>query len=140
MNLMGFGAKEFFGSGLKFPLGIDPRTGKIEMVSGEEDIKESVGILIKTYVGERVMRADYGARTQDIVFSITGDYLGNSSRQELQDAILIHEPRVHAVEVQIKEDSGREGMLLVEIGYRVRSTNNYFNMVYPFYTTEGAEA
>ena len=31
--------KEFLGQGLKFPLQVDPKTGKFAMVSQEEDIQ-----------------------------------------------------------------------------------------------------
>ena len=40
------GSKDFLGSGLKFPLQIDPRTGKLAMSSNEEDIKEAVRIIV----------------------------------------------------------------------------------------------
>ena len=57
--------KEFMGRGLKFPLQIDPKTGKISMVSEEEDIAEAIGIIIHTLKGERVMRPDFGSNVLD---------------------------------------------------------------------------
>ena len=38
------GSKEFLGSGLKFPLQVDPRTGKVALSHYEEDIAEAIGI------------------------------------------------------------------------------------------------
>ena len=48
--------KEFLGRGLKFPLQVDPRTGKLAMADQEEDIREAIGIILRTGRGERVMR------------------------------------------------------------------------------------
>ena len=44
-------SKSFLGCGLKFPLQVDPKTGKLAMVSFEEDIKEAIGIIINTIRG-----------------------------------------------------------------------------------------
>lgn len=127
--------KEFLGSGWRFPVQVDAKTGKIALVSGEEDIKEAVGILLKTYVGERVMRGDFGCRILDFVFE--GANAPSFAPQEIIDALTIHEPRIRDVEVKFTEDTGREGVVLADISYVVRSTNNYFNLVYPFYLMEG---
>ena len=51
--------KEFLGRGLKFPLQVDPRTGKLAMVEHEEDIREAIGIILNTMQGERVMRPGF---------------------------------------------------------------------------------
>ena len=45
------GSKEFLGSGLKFPLQVDPRTGKVALSHYEEDIAEAIGIIIHTSQG-----------------------------------------------------------------------------------------
>ena len=63
------GSKDFLGSGLKFPLQIDPRTGKLAMSSHEEDIKEAVRIIIHTSIGERVMRPEFGSNVAEYAFS-----------------------------------------------------------------------
>ncbi|MDL2217579.1 GPW/gp25 family protein, partial [Christensenellaceae bacterium OttesenSCG-928-M15] len=101
------------------------------------DIREAVGILLKTYVGERVMRPEFGCRAQDYVFE--GASFPSYAPQELADALTLNEPRIRDVQVSFREDLGREGVMLVDVGYVVRSTNNYFNMVYPFYLMEGVE-
>ena len=61
--------KEFLGQGLKFPLQVDPKTGKFAMVSQEEDIQEAIRILLYTTQGERVMRPEFGSNVVDYTFS-----------------------------------------------------------------------
>ena len=49
------------------------------------------------------------------------------------------EPRITDVEAKCREVNGQSGALVVEVTYTVRSTNNRYNHVYPFYVTEGSE-
>jgi len=41
-------------------------------------------------------------------------------------------------EAALPPAGARDGTLFIGIDYRVRSTNNEFNMVYPFYLRQGA--
>lgn len=52
-------AKDFLGVGWKYPVNPDA-TGKIAMSKHEEDIRESILIILGTSRGERVMRPDFG--------------------------------------------------------------------------------
>ena len=131
--------KEFMGRGLKFPLQIDPKTGKIAMVSEEEDIAEAIGIILSTVQGERVMRPDFGSNVMDYTFSPTSDSLQQSIAFDLTEQLGYLEPRIDDIDVTCRERDGLDGAIVVEVSYRVRSTNNRYNHVYPFYVTEGSE-
>ena len=131
--------KEFMGRGLKFPLQIDPKTGKIAMVSEEEDIAEAIGIIIHTVQGERVMRPDFGSNVLDYTFSAASESLRQSLAFDLKEQLGYLEPRIDDIDVRCKDTDELEGAIIVEISYRVRSTNNRYNRVYPFYNTEGSE-
>ena len=131
--------KEFMGKGLKFPLQIDPTTGKIAMVSEEEDIAEAIGIIINTIQGERVMRPDFGSNVLDYTFSAASDSLRQSLAFDLRAQLGYLEPRIDDIDVRCSDADEMEGAIVVEVGYRVRSTNNRYNRVYPFYRTEGSE-
>ena len=131
--------KEFMGQGLRFPLQIDPKTGKIAMVSEEEDIAEAIGIILKTVQGERVMRPDFGTNVLDYTFSTDSDTDRQSLAFDLRAQLGYLEPRIDDIDVKCRDTDELEGAIIVEIGYRVRSTNNRYNRVYPFYKTEGSE-
>lgn len=131
--------KEFLGRGLKFPLQVDPRTGKIAMSDQEEDIREAIGIILRTGKGERVMRPDFGADTLDYAFAPASNSMTNSIAHELRLILLEQEPRIRDVEIHCGQLDQHSGAVIIEIGYTVRSTNNRYNHVYPFYITEGSE-
>lgn len=131
--------KEFLGRGLKFPLQVDPRTGKIAMVDQEEDIREAIGIILRTGKGERVMRPDFGADILDYAFAPASSSMTNSIAYELRLLLLEQEPRIRDVEVQCDQIDQHSGAVVIHVSYTVRSTNNRYNHVYPFYETEGSE-
>ncbi len=131
--------KEFLGRGLKFPLQVDPRTGKIAMSDQEEDIREAIGIILRTGRGERVMRPEFGADTLDYAFAPASSSLSSSISHDLRLILLEQEPRIRDVEVQCTPPDQLTGSLVIEVSYTVRSTNNRYNHVYPFYATEGSE-
>ena len=71
--------KEFLGRGLKFPLQVDRRTGRFAMVSEDEDIREAIGIILRTVQGERVMRPEFGSNIMDYTFAPSS----SSTRQSI---------------------------------------------------------
>jgi phage baseplate assembly protein W len=125
----------FFGSGVKFPLQIDTKTGRLAIVSGEEDIAEAIRIIIGTYKGERVMRPGFGTNIRDYIFAPAGSLLYETIKTELVEQLLLQEPRIRDVTIDILTNSAA-GELRIDIGYTVRSTNNRYNKVYPFFTEE----
>ena len=52
--------RAFLGTGFHFPLEIDETTGRFRMSSEEENIRESIKLILMTGKGERVMRPEFG--------------------------------------------------------------------------------
>lgn len=125
--------RDFLGSGWKFPLEIDPRTGNFSLSSHEDNIRESIEIILRTYAGERVMRPDFGTDTINYLYAIPKDFPAEGLSFELQRALTLQEPRIVDVEVKSSEANRVDGSILVNISYTVRSTNNRYNLVYPFF-------
>ncbi len=131
--------RAFLGRGLKFPLQVDPRTGKLAMVSQEEDIQEAIGIILRTMQGERVMRPEFGSDIVEYVFSSSSSSNLESISYEVRSQLSYQEPRITNITVNCRENNQQTGTVVVEVGYTVRSTNNRYNHVYPFYLVEGSE-
>jgi phage baseplate assembly protein W len=62
--------------------------------------------------------------------------LVNGLRGIVGDAILNNEPRISVNEIEVDSSKQEEGLLLISIDYTIRSTNNRYNMVYPYYINE----
>ncbi|WP_337099673.1 GPW/gp25 family protein [Paenibacillus sp. YIM B09110] len=129
----------FLGKGWKFPVQVDATTGRILMADAEEDIAEAIRIIIRTSKGERLMRPDFGCGLREFVFGTTDETSLRLISSEVTDAIRIWEPRVKDIEVKAQLDPQHTGRVQLTVSYAVRSTNNLFNQVYPFYLEEGTK-
>lgn len=133
-------SKRFLGTGWKFPVQLDEKTGRVAMSTMEDDIKEAIRIILLTNIGERVMRPDFGSGAQEYVFESDSEEFIASVRNTVTDALTRHEPRISNIDVQVRMQGASKVEAVIQIGYTVRSSNNYFNLVYPFYLLEGVEA
>lgn len=128
-------SSEFLGRGFAFPPSVDPVTGEMRTAAYEEDIRQAIYLIIMTRKGERVMRPEFGCAIHDYAFD-NMDYETLSRIEEtVREALILWEPRIRDIEVHAnRADAGR---LDIEISYVVRTTNNPYNLVYPFYISEG---
>ena len=132
---MKFMKENFLGVGWKFPVRADSDR-KIAVSRYEEDIRESIRIILGTAKGERVMRPDFGCGIHDLVFAPINTTTISTVENNVREGLLRWEPRIELTKVVASSDQASEGKLLVSIDYRVRITNNRFNLVYPFYLKE----
>jgi Bacteriophage baseplate protein W len=129
-------AKAFLGVGWAFPVQADQAAGDVALAAYEEDIRQAIRIILETAQGERVMRPDFGAGLHALVFEPINTTTLALARHRVEEALITWEPRIDSITVQVTHDLPR-GRLMIEIGYRVRATNTFYNLVYPFYLQEG---
>lgn len=131
--------KSFLGTGWSFPprFGDSAASGHTQMVEGETDIRESLGIILSTVPGERIMQPTFGCGIKAYVFEEISESVMTEMRDAIDRAILFFEPRVTVERIDIDASNAMQGRVDVLIDYTVRGTNTRTNMVYPFYFLEG---
>jgi phage baseplate assembly protein W len=127
--------KTFLGRGWAFPVQLS-EDHQIALVAFEEDIRQSVLIILGTDPGERVMRPDFGAGLNALLFEPLNTTTMALARHRVEQALITWEPRIDSITVQVKADPPN-GRLMIDIRYRIRATNTFYNLVYPFYLQEG---
>ncbi len=130
-------AKAFLGRGWKFPVAVDPASGRIALSEYEQDIKESIRIILATAPGERLMRPDFGCGIHDLVFATISRATLGLFESRVREALIKWEARIEIINLDISTREAANGKLEIQLTYRVRETNNEFNLVFPFYLTEG---
>ena len=128
---------DFVGTGWSFPPSFNLGLGKVDMATGEEDIRQSLQIIFSTRLGERIMNPRFGCSLQETLFEPMNSSLIAYLQNLIETAILYHEPRIDAESVIVENDA-TEGRLLIVIDYKIRGTNSRFNFVYPFYLQEAS--
>jgi uncharacterized protein len=116
---------------------LDPRTGLVASVEAEEDIRQSIRIILETAPGERVMRPNFGCGIHELVFTVVDSTTIQRICSVVEEALRRCEARIDVLEVKVDDAATSEGKLLIELEYRVRKTNQTGNLVFPFYFREG---
>lgn len=129
--------KAFLGQGWAFPVDVTA-TGEIRLAAYEEDIRQSIQIILGTNPGERVMRPDFGAGLRALMFEPLNTTTIALTRHRVEQALISWEPRIDTITLEI-EPRPDQGLLLITVNYRVRATNTFYNLVYPFYLLEGEQ-
>lgn len=129
--------KSFLGTGWGFPPTFNKQTHAVEMVSEEEDIKQSLHILFGTLKGERVMETEYGNTLHEMVYENISTTLIHFISYRIEQAILFFEPRIKVSGIEVDTSRQFEGVIYITVSYTVIQTNTRNNIVYPFYLKEG---
>jgi hypothetical protein len=126
----------FLGTGWAFPVSLDA-SGSVAVSSAEEDVRQSIRIILGTSLGERVMRPDFGSGIRAFVFESISTTTLTLLRTRVEDALVRWEPRIRVERVEVALPHRSSSQVNISVDYRVRATNTFYNLVYPFYLEEG---
>jgi hypothetical protein len=127
------------GSGWSFPPRFNGATGTVDMLTGEEDINSSLEILFTTMQGERIMLPDYGSDLKPYLFEPLTTTMKTLITDRIKTAILYYEPRIKVDNVELIDEGEGEGRIIIQISYRIRTTNSRYNYVFDYYMKEATE-
>jgi phage baseplate assembly protein W len=132
------------GSGLSFPLRVDARGG-LALSHEDEDVREAITVILGTAPGERPMRPEFGCGIHDYVFESVDAYLVGRLEQEVRRALDRWEPRIDVVSVDLSIEADAQGgrlneLVVIDVTYQLRATNDVRNLVYPFYVIPAEES
>lgn len=130
-------ARDFIGQGWRFPVKPDSR-GRLNWVTGDEEIRQSIWLILTTAPGERQMRPEFGCGIHDLVFDANTAALHGLVQANVQGALARWEPRIDVLDVRVEAPPEQRNLLLIHVDYRIRANNAIFNLVYPFFLIEGA--
>ena len=129
--------QDFLGRGWSFPPCFDNQGRSVRMVDAEEDIQQSLQILLATRLGERVMQPEYGWERETLMFESMTTTFATQLKDEIETAILFYESRITVEIISIDLSSEIDGLIEIRIDYTIRTTNTRGNLVYPYYLDEG---
>jgi hypothetical protein len=126
----------FIGRGWGFPLRTDA-SGGIALVSDDREIEEAMRLVLGTAPGERPMRPEFGCRIHHHVFASADATTAGLIESDVRSALKRWEPRIDVTDVEVGFDAERPGVVYIDVAYRIRSTNDRRNLVFPFYSIPG---
>ena len=120
------------GRGWYFPPTPDDR-GTIALTSDEDEIEQSIYIILATAPGQRVMRPDFGCRIHELVFAPNNITTAGMAARYVDEALGRWEPRIELQRVDANPDPDDPARLVIVIEYRVSDRHSNRSLVYPFY-------
>jgi phage baseplate assembly protein W len=124
------------GQGWSFPIKVNAKGG-LDWSTGADRIQAAIWIVLSTSPGERLMLPTFGAGIKDYVFESNSSVVRARLQTAVQKALTQWEPRIQVVSVQVSPSPDVASLVLISIGYQILNTNELYNMVYPFFLTEG---
>ena len=113
--------KNIFGQGLSFPprVGAD---GRLAWSSGEDNVRESIRIILLTAPGERLMREQFGCGIRHFLFEPNTVTTRQLLRERILQALSRWEPRVAVQEVTVEPVPDNPRLAAVTISFRLVAT------------------
>lgn len=129
----------FLGRGWSFPPTFSLVPLGVAMLEQEADIASSLEVLLTTIPGERMLLPEFGCNLEELIFENLDTTTRTLLEDKIESAILYYEPRIELENVRLDGSRELEGVVLIDVTYRVRTTNSRFNFVFPFYKQEGTD-
>ncbi|HAX74582.1 MAG TPA: baseplate protein [Cyanobacteria bacterium UBA11372] len=123
--------EDYIGAGLAFPIQVNVQGG-IQLSASTPNIEESIIIILRTDLGERVYRPNFGSRLSELVFEPMNVQTLMLIRLYVEEALEMWEPRIILKEVRADPDPVR-GRVDIEIVYQPKNSLDTRSLVYPFY-------
>ncbi|MFM7363613.1 MAG: GPW/gp25 family protein [Cuspidothrix sp.] len=129
--------RDYLGNGWAFPLQLNLQGG-IKLSSDAQKVKESIWIILRTGVGERVYRPNFGSRLSELAFAPLNTDTLLRIRLYVLEALEVWEPRIIVDEVLTEPDPVL-GKVIIIIKYRLKDYADIYSFVYPFYLLAAGE-
>ena len=129
-------SNNIIGTGWRFPIKVNAKGG-LDWSTGPDRIQAAIWTILSTSPGERLMLPTFGAGIKDYVFQPNSQVICARLQTAVQKALTQWEPRIQVVSVQATPSTDQDSLVLISISYQIRNTNDLYNMVYPFFLTEG---
>ena len=126
--------QDYLGTGWSFPLKTDLQGG-ISLSAADRKVREAILIILRTELGERRYRPDFGCRLSELTFAPLNSKTLFLMRLYVQEALETWEPRIELEEV-ISEPDPILGRVNIIINYRLKSNYEPRSLIYPFYLNQ----
>jgi uncharacterized protein len=131
-------SETFVGQGIAYPMRVGP-TGGIALVARDEEIAESMRLILGTSPGERPMRPEFGCPIHEHIFSPSDATTAGLIAFEVRNSLQRWEPRIEVDDVVVTPADDQPALLLIDVTYSVRNSNDRRNLVFPFYVIPSEE-
>src|ERR1700753_2293966 len=115
--------RDFLGKGYRFPVSVN-LNGGVSTSALEENVRQSIFVILGTAPGERLMRPDFGCQIHDLMFAPNTDITAARAEVYCEEAIYKSEPRVEWVKCPAAPNVDEPNRLDVRLEYVIAGKND----------------
>lgn len=115
--------RENLNHGFSSPLRFNSRGGT-EAVQLNEQIRQSIRVILGTELGERRMRPNFGSNLHTLLFAPNNTGTANLARLYVEEALETWEPRILLEDVKV-QNHNQAGELVIQIFYQIIETDEF---------------
>ncbi|KAF7785722.1 hypothetical protein PRUB_a0088 [Pseudoalteromonas rubra] len=128
---------EFIGKGWKFPVGFSEYGAMLDIAVCNQDIQQSLLLLLTTIPGERIAHPLFGCDLNQYMFRSISNSLLSDIKQTILTAITLFEVRIQVLQIMVNRSVSQSVTLEIAINYQLNHTNSRYNLVIPFNLIDG---
>jgi phage baseplate assembly protein W len=110
------------GRGLAFPVRLTA-SGNVAFSEGEANVRESIEIVLRTELGERLREPGFGAGLGASLFATNTTSTWRALEERIVFALATWESRINAVSVTVEGDAAEPETAIATITYSLVATN-----------------
>jgi len=114
-------AAQVFGQSMAFPPQVG-KDGRIQWSSGPANIRESIEIILKTELQERIYLPDFGGGLRTYLFEPNTVTTRSQIEDRISESITRWEPRASLISVEVEQDPDDETTAIATVQYRLVAT------------------
>lgn len=122
---------DWIGRGIKFNRTFDRRTGQFNVSNSVDKINQSIYFILSTRIGTRFMLPKFGSKLHELVFEPNDFIFADLADLYIREALSEWEPRIQVADIQVQSIT-RGNTVPIYITYRLNSSNELHNYVYPY--------
>ena len=103
--------------GWKFPVQVDESSGKIKTVEDNENIKQSVRMILETRPDERKIVPEFGANLRPYIFETINPGIISSLKSEVEHSVTKWESHIADINIGVKSETGTVSYLETSVDY-----------------------
>ncbi len=124
--------RDYLGKGLRFPVSVN-LNGGVSSSAYEENVRQSIFVILGTAPGERIYRPTFGCRIHDLMFSPNNRLTSAWAEKFVEEAIYKWEPRIRSVVCTAGPNADEPNRLDIRVEYVLADQHQARSLVFPFY-------
>jgi len=110
---------------------------RIQDLTYDADVYQSLKILFTTLPGQRIGQQLYGCDLMQYVFKPINNSLISNMENTIRTAITLYETRIKLLKLEVYVNTDVPHRVDINLVYMLNRTNSRYNITIPFYTMEG---